>query len=89
MRRQVRSALAHVCNPPEQQEAPLCSPTSANGERVVWAATLRWVRSWLYPCTQPQRYWTRWSSAAPPPELAALLAHVASSLPLEAVAALT
>jgi len=31
-----------------------------------------------------QLYWRRWSSTDPPPELAALLAHVARSLPLEA-----
>jgi hypothetical protein len=57
--------------------------------RVVWTATLRRVRSWLCPWAHLQRYWTRWSRAGPPPELAALLAHVAHSLPLEAPAAPT
>jgi hypothetical protein len=34
--------------------------------RVVWAATLRRVRSWLCPWAQPRRYGQRWSSGAPP-----------------------
>jgi hypothetical protein len=57
-----------------------------SGSRVVWNPALRRVRAWLCPWAQLQRYWTRWSSAAPPPELAALLAHVARSLPLDAPA---
>src|SRR5262249_50253459 len=51
---------------------------------VVWAATLRQGRSWLCPWAQLQRSWQRWSRDAPPPELAALLAHVAQSRPLDA-----
>ncbi len=78
-----------------EKSGPASAPTSpsvsaaVSGERVVWAATLRRIRSWLCPWAQLQRYWTRWSSSAPPPELAALLAHVARSLPLEAPAAPT
>lgn len=54
----------------------------ADGERLILAATLRTVRQWLCPWARVQLYWQRWSSAAPPPELAALLEHVACSLPL-------
>jgi hypothetical protein len=60
-----------------------------SGERVVWTATLRRVRRWLCPWARLQRYWTRCSSSAPRPELAALLAHVARSLPLDASPAST
>src|SRR5690348_6567382 len=56
----------------------------AGGERLIWAATLRQVRQWLCPWARMHQYWQRWSSAAPPPELAALLDHVARSLPLAA-----
>jgi hypothetical protein len=51
--------------------------------RVVWNATLRRVRAWLCPWARLHLYWRRWSSAAPPPELAALLAHLAASRPLD------
>jgi hypothetical protein len=57
---------------------------TGNGKRIVWAATLRQVRQWLCPWARVQLYWQRWTSAAPPPELAALLIHVAHSLPLAA-----
>lgn len=56
----------------------------AGGERIVWAATLRQVRQWRCPWARVQLYWKCWSRAAPPPELAALLDHVARSLPLPA-----
>jgi DDE superfamily endonuclease len=77
--------------PSPQQEAtggkksgPDRPPSEAeSGARVVWAATLRRVRSWLCPWAQLPQSWRRWSSGAPPPALAALLAHVARSLPLE------
>jgi hypothetical protein len=58
-------------------------PAALTGQRIVWNATLRRVRAWWCPWAQLQLSWRRWSSAAPPPELAALLAHVARSLPLE------
>jgi hypothetical protein len=58
-------------------------PAKVTGERIVWNATLRRVRAWLCPWAQLQRYWRQWSTAAPPPELAALLAHVAHSRSLE------
>ena len=75
------------CQPP-----PRLPPTRRLGEkyatasagRVVWNGTLRRVRAWLCPWARLQLYWQRWSSGAPPPELAALLAHVASARPLEA-----
>jgi hypothetical protein len=51
------------------------STAAAAGARIVWNETLRRVRL--------QLYWRRWSTAAPPPELAALLAHVARSRPLD------
>jgi hypothetical protein len=51
--------------------------------RVVWNATLRHVRAWLCPWARLQLYWQRWSTAPPPSELAALLDHVARSLPLD------
>src|SRR5215472_15951317 len=54
------------------------------GKRLIWAETLRAVREWLCPWARVQLYWRRWSSGAPPPELAALLDHVARSLPLAA-----
>ncbi len=60
--------------------------SARSGSRVVWNQALRRVRAWLCPWAQLQRDWTRWASAAPPPELAALLAHVARSLPLDAPA---
>src|SRR5262249_23275348 len=47
-----------------------------------WPRHIGWLCSWA----QLQRYWRRWSSAAPPSELAALLGHVARSLPLAAPA---
>jgi Transposase DDE domain len=58
-------------------------PAAAAGARIVWNATLRRVRAWVCPWARLQLYWRRWSTAAPPPELAALLAHVAHSRPLE------
>jgi hypothetical protein len=57
------------------------------GSRVIWNQALRRVRAWLCPWARLQLYCRRWSRTAPtsrPPELAALLAHVACSLPLEA-----
>jgi hypothetical protein len=59
-------------------------PTAAVGARIVWNATLRRGRAWLCPWARLQLYWRRCSSAAPPPELAVLLAHVARSRPLDA-----
>jgi hypothetical protein len=53
------------------------------GRRVIWNQAVRQVRAWLCPWARLQLYWMRWSSTAPPSELAALLAHVARSLPLE------
>lgn len=40
----------------------------------------------ICPWARLQLYWRRWSSTAPPPELAALLAPVTRSLPLDAPA---
>jgi hypothetical protein len=60
----------------EKKEGP------ERGKRLIWAETLRAVREWLSPWARVQLYWQRWSSGAPPPELAALLDHVARSLPL-------
>ncbi|MCK9905184.1 hypothetical protein MXD63_34970 [Frankia sp. Cpl3] len=52
--------------------------------RIVWQDTLRQVRGWLSPWARLQLYWHRWSTAPPPPELAALLDHVGHSHPLVA-----
>jgi SRSO17 transposase len=52
--------------------------------RIVWQSTLRQVRSWLCPWARLQVYWHRWSTAPPPPQLAALLEHVSHSHPLVA-----
>jgi hypothetical protein len=54
-----------------------------SGPRIIWQETLRRVRAWLCPWAQIGRYWQSWSHA-PPPELQALLAHVAHSRPLDA-----
>lgn len=51
------------------------------GPRIVWQETLRQVCRWLCPWARLQHYWRRWSAAPPPPELAALLDHVARSRP--------
>jgi hypothetical protein len=61
-------------------------PAASEGpaSRVIWNQALRRVRAWLCPWARLQLYWRHWSSSVPPPELAALLAHVAHSLPLEA-----
>ena len=45
---------------------------------------LRQVRRWLCPWARLRLYWQSWSTAPPPPELAALLEHVAHSRPLDA-----
>ena len=81
------AATAHPADSPSRTAAPRAcrlgeksgpaSTAAPAGERVVWNATLRRVRAWLCPWARLQLYWTRWSTAAPPPELAALLAHVA------------
>ncbi len=70
----------------EKSEPTSSQPASGTASvgRVVWNAALRRVRAWLCPWARLQLYWRRWSSTAPPPELAALLAHVASARPLEA-----
>jgi hypothetical protein len=56
---------------------------SADLEAKLFAAQIPYVMG-LRPWAWLQLYWRRWSSTAPPPELAALLAHVARSRPLEA-----
>jgi hypothetical protein len=76
--------------PAEQGEEapPGDSGTAARGEdprrRIIWQSTLRQVRCWLCPWAHLQVYWHRWSTAPPPPELAALLDHVSHSRPLPA-----
>jgi len=70
-----------------EKSAPTTSQPARGAEsvgRLVWNATLRRVRAWLCPWARLQLYWMRWSSGVPPPELAALLAHAARSLPLDA-----
>jgi hypothetical protein len=52
--------------------------------RVVWQEALRRVQAGRYPWARQRICWQRWSSRAPPPELAALLAQLARGLPLEA-----
>ena len=52
--------------------------------RIIWQDALRQVRGWLCPWARLQLYWHRWSTAPPPPELAALLDHVSHSRPLAA-----
>ena len=54
-----------------------------SGARIVWQATLRQVRRWLSPWARLRLYWQSWSTAPPPPDLAALLEHVAHSRPLD------
>ena len=54
-----------------------------SGPRIIWEETLRPVQAWLTPWAQITRYWQTWSHAPPPPELQALLAHVAHSRPLD------
>jgi hypothetical protein len=51
---------------------------------LVWQETLRGIRAWLCPWARLQLYWRQWSREPPPPDLAALLAHVAQSRPLPA-----
>lgn len=47
---------------------PTCPTNAASKEWVAWVAAPRWVRSWLCPWAQLQRFWQRWSTSAPPPE---------------------
>jgi len=68
----------------EKSEPTSGTASAEPGSRVIWNAALRRVRAWLCPWVRLQLYWRRWSSGVPPPELAALLAHVARSLPLDA-----
>jgi len=64
--------------------SPATGLTARRGEnprrRIIWQDTLRQVCPW----TRLQLYWHRWSTAPPPPELAALLDHVGHSHPLAA-----
>lgn len=73
---------AAAARTPDAAAGKKCAPASAG--RVVWTAPRMRVRAWLCPWARLQVYWQRWSSTAPPPEWAALLAHVASARPLEA-----
>jgi SRSO17 transposase len=59
-------------------------PGGKSGPRLVWQDTLRQVRRWLCPWARVRLYWQSWSTAPPPPELAALLEHVGHSRPLPA-----
>jgi hypothetical protein len=52
--------------------------------RVVWQEALRRVQAWLCPWARLRICWQRCSRGVPPPELAELLAHLASGLQLEA-----
>jgi SRSO17 transposase len=60
----------HSNSQPEAPSTPDTTPL------LSWPKTLRSIRSWLTPAIQLSRAWHAWSTAAPPPELQALITAV-------------
>ena len=80
------SLLAVASSPPaatagsaEPLPAPGGRPGGKPAPRLVWQATLHAVRAWLCPWARLHFYWSRRTTAPPPPALAALVEHVAHS----------